>query len=249
MNALAKLKEAFTGSPTTAEERDHADIISRRDKLQAKAGDIAGRKKIAADELATLAPLADEAAAADRALAAGRVALEVGDSPSSPLEVLQKAAEDARKRAEEGQQRAIVLQGVLTAWEAQQAALHDALHACHRELADSPPGILDAQLWAIWPERQAAESMLRDVIRQERVLRAAYDQHAMQSARGEFRSSTAYAALRIPTFTHPKLDALKPNDPFVRGRQLTAEHEAFDAEERAIAREAHALLESIINGR
>lgn len=249
MGIVASIRDALTSSPAIGPaSQARLDAIERRAKLRARASQIADKKLPLAKRLAELEATPARLPGAEATLSDGQMAVALGESPALPLDSLREAVETARQADEEARQEAITLRRALVSYEAAEQPLYAAQRQIRRELNDSAPAVWDEQLWSLWQERQDAEAALRAVIRKERLIRTAFDIHARENALGDFRGSRDYAELRIPAFTHPRLDAQMPQDVFARGAKLAQEHTAFEDDERAFGREVEALRAQTING-
>lgn len=248
MGITAAIRNVFTPSPSLSPaEAQRLDAFDRRRKLTAKADDIGRRKKAAADELATLAALETAAAAAQTAVNNAMVAEALGQPLQTPLTALREAAETARKAAADGRQRAIVLQGVLAAYDEQSRPLHDALLAIRRELLDLVPVILSERLVAGKPATDAALAAAQGALDAQEVIIRAHDEFAVAMATGTFWKAQAYIEHRWPTPDHP---AFKPQhaDVFAAGAALREERDALTAKQAMKADAVQALLRELVDG-
>ncbi len=243
---LDKLRSVFAPAALSATAQ-RAECIARRASIRTETAKIAARIKACADEGATLATAADALASAEAAHVQALTAVEIGQQPDVPLEALETAVRKARETAAQARQRLDVLSQVQTQLQARLKPLHEAQLEIRREMADLGLRVLDEQLAESRADFETAASLYRTEVQRQRKLRLAFDALARAQARGEFRASVDFekAQLSIPEFT---LGASGSADAFERGAKLTAAHEAWLADERALQREVDATVTELVHG-
>lgn len=233
--------------PPPAPSDRRKELIARRKAIQSKQNDV--NAKIAAR--AAKLPREDEAvravAEAERLYAAGRVAEELGEPTSAPLDVLKRQLAEARQRMQDAALEAADHRAIIAQYHEESQKLRDMQSEIRRELHDLVMPIIDERLASNLKKRTAAVEAALAVLREEHVLCLAFDTFAMSQARGEFRGSAQYPTFRFPTPQHPAY--LKEySDAFVRGRALAQEHADYHEAQKAIEQEAQHLISDLMNG-
>jgi uncharacterized small protein (DUF1192 family) len=242
-------RRAETAPPTAADI--YAQVVALKQTGLSEIGAVVERRlsyatKINIDEEA-LQAAAQALVVAEKTYADARIAVALGDTLATPINVLRERRDAAKSRAAEAAQTASDNRAAMALFEEQIAKKRTALEVVKDQFGALVQPVLDERLSALAQRHERAEAEMREILREEAVLCAAFDKYSMANSVGEFRGSGEYADIRIPRPAHPAF--IKTHtDPFERGKALEKQHADYRDEQRAIEWESNRLLGELMNG-